>query len=142
MAEIGLENKLITVFSHSDRPPHPDPEQALYGGFIQNNDKPTMQEVRLASLQDLTANDYTFYDKRLQEMLWRYKARNFPESLTEQERMQWDEFRYHRITEGMYPDDLTLEHYQEIIEELWMNAEPRDKQILESLAQYGDELLF
>lgn len=142
MAVVGLENKLLTVFSHSERPPHPDPEQALYSGFISNNDKPTMQEVRRATAQDLMLRDYTFYDKRLQEMLWRYKARNFPESLTEQEQAQWDEFRYQRITEGVYPDDLTLEEYQDIIEQLWMDAEPRDKEILEVLAQYGDELLF
>ncbi len=142
MAFADLENKLTAVYDGPRPEPHADPEQALYGGFIGNQDKPTMQEVRRASAADLAAMSYTFYDKRLQEMLWRYKARNFPESLSQQECELWDEFRYKRITEGVYAGDLTMEQYQEIIEQLWMDAEDKDKLVLEALAQYGDELLF
>jgi len=142
MQASGLENKIKAIYDGPRQPPHADPEQALYGGFIENHDKPTMQEVRKASAADFATIQFTFYDKRLQEMLWRYKARNYPESLTQEESELWQEFRYKRVTEGVYPGDLSMEQYQEIIEQLWMDADENDRAVLEALAQYGDELLF
>jgi exodeoxyribonuclease-1 len=33
-------------------------------------------------------------------LVWRYRARNWPELLSTNEKAQWDEFRHQRIQEG------------------------------------------
>jgi len=38
-----------------------------------------------------------FRDKRLPELLFRYRARNWPDSLSSSERGRWDEFRRQRL---------------------------------------------
>ena len=138
---VGLEQKLRDIFAEERAFDCKDPEQALYGEFVPAHDKPTMQQVRKASGQDLAETTYTFYDKRLQEMLFRYRARNFPESLNEQDRLQWADFCFQRLSEGLYPGDLTLEAFHHVIEEKWPNASEGQRKILQALANYGDELL-
>ncbi len=138
---VGLEQKLRDIFAEERTFDCKDPEQALYGEFVPAHDKPTMQQVRKASGQDLAETTYTFYDKRLQEMLFRYRARNFPESLNEQDRLQWADFCFQRLSEGLYPGDLTLEAFHQVIEEKWPNANDGQRRILQALANYGDELL-
>ncbi|HSG63145.1 MAG TPA: exodeoxyribonuclease I [Pseudomonadales bacterium] len=138
---IGLDQKLRDIFAVTRDFDCQDPEQALYGEFVPAHDKPTMQQVRRASGQDLAETTYTFHDKRLQEMLFRYRARNFPESLSEQDRLQWADFCFQRLSEGLYPGDMTLEMFHTLIEQKWHGATPAQRRVLEALAAYGDELL-
>jgi exodeoxyribonuclease-1 len=138
---VGLAQKLEDMFREERVFDSRDPEQALYSGFISDHDKPTMQQVRMASGQELADTTFTFNDKRLQEMLFRYRARNFPESLSEQDRLQWADFCMQRLSEGMYPGDLTLEAFHDAIESRWHNASDAQRKILQALANYGDELL-
>ena len=59
-----------------------------------------MDELRLTRMEDLAAFDVRlFKDKRLPEMLFRYRARNYPSSLDQAERGVWDEYR-RRLFEG------------------------------------------
>jgi len=138
---IGLDQKLRDIFSEERSFENKDPEQSLYGAFVPAQDKPTMQQVRLANAQDLTNTTFTFNDKRLQEMLFRYRARNFPESLSEQDRLQWSDFCFQRLSEGLYPGDLTLEAFHEAIENCWPLANEAQQKVLQDLITYGDELL-
>jgi exodeoxyribonuclease-1 len=80
--------------------PRRDPERQLYEGFIADDDKTVMAQVRAASSHELTQHNFVFRDKRLREMLWRYKARNFPASLSTAERGQWLEFCRDRLENG------------------------------------------
>ncbi len=66
-----------------------NPDTALYGSFIPNADKHLIQAVRDASPAELRDHQFAFSDPRLPELLFRYRARNWPEVLTDEERTQW-----------------------------------------------------
>jgi exodeoxyribonuclease-1 len=75
-------------------------------------------------------------------MLFRYRARNFPQTLSPAERAQWDEFRLQRITEPDAPGALDMEAYQALIDTLLAQQRPAgERELLEALLEYGDALL-
>ncbi|MDB5181559.1 MAG: exonuclease [Candidatus Saccharibacteria bacterium] len=78
-----------------------DPECQLYDGFIPDGDKAKMAVVRAAGAEQLRGFDPGFSDKRLHQMLVRYKARNYPSSLTDTERAEWEAYRAERLRRGL-----------------------------------------
>lgn len=73
----------------------------LYDGFIEDRaDKQKMSVVRAASPDELKGLDITFTDQRLQALLLLYKARNFPKTLSEEERATWQQFRERKLYGG------------------------------------------
>lgn len=90
-----------------------NPDTALYGKFIPNADKRLMQEVREASPAELRDRRFVFSDARLPELLFRYRARNWPEILSSDERLQW---REHCRINWETSDHLTLEGFQSALE--------------------------
>ena len=140
----GLSAKLLEVFSSDNFPPKIDPDTMLYsGGFASNNDKNTMTEVRASSPEQLREGGIYFEDDRYNELLFRYRARNFPDSLSEDERQQWQEFCYQRLTDPEAGASLTMEDFLERMHELLAQREddPDACAILNALLDYSDELL-
>lgn len=90
-----------------------NPDTALYGKFIPNADKQLMHEVRDASPAELRDRRFGFLDARLPELLFRYRARNWPEILSSEERLQWQE---HCRVNWETSDHLTLEGFQSALE--------------------------
>lgn len=70
-----------------------DVEQRLYEGFLNDKDKIKMAAVRAANADELADFHPEFTDERLPELLLRYKARQFPASLSDDERVQWEAYR-------------------------------------------------
>lgn len=95
-----IRQKLQDIFRRPDPTPAEDPESALYEGFLPDADKRLMQRVRRSAPDDLCAERFPFQDSRLGQMLVRYRARNWPDSLDAAQRRIWDEWRYQRIIEG------------------------------------------
>ncbi|MCL2174196.1 exodeoxyribonuclease I, partial [Candidatus Saccharibacteria bacterium] len=56
-------------------------------------DRARVRAVAAASAEELADFHPTFTDERLPELLLRYKARNFPTSLSENEQKQWENYR-------------------------------------------------
>jgi exodeoxyribonuclease-1 len=75
----------------------PDVEAQLYDGFIGDRDRIRVETVRNASERELADFHPTFDDERLPPLLLRYKARNYPSTLSEAETMTWEEWRAERI---------------------------------------------
>ena len=120
-----------------------DPERMLYSGFFSDADQRVMAQVRAATPEALRDASYPFEDKRLPELLFRYRARNFPGSLTEAEQAQWEEFRYARLTDPAAGAPIVLDDYFARIEELQSNPalSPARQALLQDLLNYGDSLL-
>jgi exodeoxyribonuclease-1 len=140
----GLTEKLAEVFGQQDFPAHNDPDLMLYsGGFFSQNDKNTMSRVRNSSPEQLRDNSFSFEDSRLPEMLFRYRARNYSDTLLTDEKLHWQEYCYQRLTDPQYGASITLEDYQEKIHTaLDDNATTeRDRTILQTLLDYTDDLL-
>lgn len=77
-----------------------DVDARLYEGFFDDQDKTKMGVVRAASADELGSLDLSFKDGRLEALLPLYKARNFPKSLTTEERMTWEKFRERKLLGG------------------------------------------
>lgn len=77
-----------------------DVDAALYDGFISDHDKTLMSVVRAAEADEIAGLSADFTDQRLHELLPLYKARNFPESLSDEERNAWEVFRTRKLLDG------------------------------------------
>ena len=53
----------------------------------------------MTPVEELSQLQLAFDDARLPEMLFRYRARNWPESLSKDEKVRWDCFRKQRMTD-------------------------------------------
>jgi len=78
-------------------PESPEPEQAIYDGFLNDRDRVKVEAVRNADKNKLADFHPDFDDVRLPELLLHYKGRNFPETLSEQENEKWESFRRARL---------------------------------------------
>jgi exodeoxyribonuclease I len=135
-----ITEKLQTAFSLSQFAPRTDPERQLYDGFISPADKSLAQTLRDARGADL-AQPFLFSDARLQQMVLRYKARNFPEVLSAEERAQWFSFCQTRLSQG---EDGILSVYQlrDKIREIDAAQELNKAQkiVLQQLFRYAEDL--
>jgi len=90
----GLIDKLIEIWNN--RPEYPtasDVEGQLYDSFVPDSDKPRIKKVRECTPEELADFHPKFDDERLPELLFRYKARNFPSTLSKDEESQWVNYR-------------------------------------------------
>jgi exodeoxyribonuclease-1 len=79
----------------------PDADAALYdGGFFDDNDKRLMSVIRAAKPSQISEVEPNLHDVRLRTLLPRYKARNFPSSLTDEERAEWEKYRHSVLLDG------------------------------------------
>lgn len=74
-----------------------DVEHQLYVGFMNDKDKGRCSVVRAADATELADFHPQFADERLTELLFRYKARQFPASLTELEHASWEQYRVQKL---------------------------------------------
>lgn len=136
-----LAEKVRAVFAQRELPPREDPERMLYNGFIGDADKRLMARLREADAETLADARWHFQDVRLNELQWRYRARHFPASLTDGERMRWMEFCTRRLTEGGEGVQ-SIAQLRARIRELDESAQlgKREKILLQQLYRYADEL--
>ncbi|NRP26714.1 MULTISPECIES: exodeoxyribonuclease I [unclassified Marinobacterium] len=139
--EPNLREKLMAVYQE-DRDAIADPDLQIYsGGFFSNDDKKLIDRVREADEESLYELQLPFQDPRLEEMLLRYKARNFPETLTDEEQLSWEEFRAQKLLKGT-GGYLTFEAlYAELnrIAEL-PETTAEQRAILEDIALYAESI--
>jgi exodeoxyribonuclease-1 len=139
-------NKILAlvkgVYDVAREPHSTDPEWDLYGGFFGESDRQLMDRVRASTGASLAKQSFPFEDPRLPDLLFRYRARNFPESLGSEERSHWQEYCFERITR----DDLGVLHLERLLEEIAVIREvsaddPQAMKLMDSLEAYTDTLL-
>ncbi len=92
--------------------PQTDPDLSLYSGpFFSEDDRRRMQQIRETPVDQLAGLHFAFDDARLPEMLFRYRARNWPETLNETERQRWDEYRQTRLFDADGGGAIQLDEY-------------------------------
>ena len=116
-----------------------DVDEDLYGGFVGNEDRRTLQKLRTLNGAQLAAKPPVFDDVRLNELVFRYRARNFPETLCTGEQEQWAVHRAHRLHNGAGGGS-TLEAFFERIDALGEDADERGQGILGALVDYATEI--
>ena len=137
-----LTAKINAIFTKPDYENNDDPDAALYGGgFFSANDKRKMELVRTADPDALRVMSIPFEDPRLPEMLFRYRARNWPESLSDDEQIQWLQYRQQRLTGETNEKILTLSKFFEAIEECRKDdITDNQKTVLDKIDLYGKKV--
>ena len=136
---VGLNEKISRVFASTAREFSDDPDFNLYGGFFSDSDKHNMEVIRATPAEQLVKLDLVYQDVRLPQMLFRYRARNYIGTLTENERLEWDEFRHERLTDPALPMNLT--RFQAALAALENEGQPSQlsdsqKQVIQQLKHY------
>lgn len=103
--------------------PSTDVEGQLYDGFVPDADKPKCAAVRSADGHSLADFHPNFSDGRLNELLLRYKARWFVESLAEDERITWETYRTAKLTTTMPEYLATLSKLAETAQDMFVLEE-------------------
>lgn len=96
----------------------PDPELALYSGFIPDHDRRQFGLIRDLDGHELAGMSLQFDDPRLPDLLFRYRARNWPESLTGDERDRWTDYRRRRLVDDPELSSIRLDDYRQHIARL------------------------
>jgi len=134
-----LSRKLQQVHGDQQFPPITDPDQNLYGGgFFSDRDRALMEDIHDMSINDLAKTRMKFEDPRLSEMLFRYRARNWPHSLSQEERVRWNTFRHNRVTNPDADCGITLSEYRKQLAKKVMqpDVKERERKIISALADW------
>jgi len=102
----ALRQKVVEVFAQpaDGFEESTDPDRMLYsGGFFSSSDRHLMNKILAIAPKDLGKHLWTFQDARLSVMLFRYRARNYPETLGMDELELWNRDRRARLVETNDP---------------------------------------
>lgn len=139
--QAGVDSKILQIYSEQEFAPITDPDQALYGGgFFSDGDRRLMECVRTSSVAELAGLQLDFADARLPEMLFRYRARNWPDSLSADEKVRWDGYRQDRLTNPQSDVGITMSDYRSRLAKMMVDTElaERERGILSELADWPD----
>ena len=133
-----VQDKLRHVFSNEQFADKGDPEQQLYGGFLGSRDRDLCRAVLQADPQALREQPWPFDDLRLPQLLIRYRARNYPDSLTTEEQLHWQTFCKQRLLGSEPGAPLTLAGFAEAVAQL--TQQERATAVIQEWQQYVDNL--
>jgi exodeoxyribonuclease-1 len=139
----ALGQKLAHAYALSAErfPAAQDAELAIYQGFPSEPDKRLMAKVRAATPEQLAAGGFTFTAPKYNDLLFRYRARNWPASLTADEEAQWQAYRKTRLTEATPATSLTLADFRTKVSDLKADPAYAPKaDLLAQLSEWGDQV--
>ena len=119
-------------------PPRTDPDQMLYDGFVNDADRALCQQILKQEPAALATQSWPFTDARLPELLLRYRARNFPDSLSTDERDQWREHCQWQRQEGDFNQNMFTRALAE--ERARAGITPATTRALDALEQWVRDL--
>ena len=112
--------------------------QSLYDGFVADADKRLFARIRSSTPAGLAALAAELRDPRMPDLLFRYRARNWPDSLSPEERRQWDDYRRRRLGSDCGLSEYCFASYLETIAGLrGTRPEGADQALLDALESWG-----
>lgn len=133
-------DKVQAIYTSEDFTPSQDPEQQLYDGFIGDRDRRLCEQVRAADPAQLAQEQWPFDDERLPELLFRYRARNFPDTLNSEEQERWRLFCQKRLSALEWGAPNTLNTFAEAAAKLNETATPFQRAVLNEWQDYVEVL--
>ena len=133
-----IREKVLAIFAEAEPfVPSENVDAQLYNGFFSDADRAAMKIVLATDPQNLPALDITFADKRIEKLLFNYRARNFPGTLDENEQQRWLQHRRNVFTPEF------LQAWAEELEALYQqHAGDNEKlALIKALYQYAQEIV-
>jgi exodeoxyribonuclease-1 len=140
----GIAEKVRQVFARETKPvAAADTDIALYDCFFSDDDRPLLRTVRDTPPEQLGKHAFGFKDQRCAELLFRYRARNWPHTLDVDETQRWEIERRRRLETATPSTPRTLEEYFSEIAALRADESttPAQFAVLDQLEQWGRKIL-
>ncbi|AWA41108.1 exodeoxyribonuclease I [Pseudomonas sp. 22105] len=134
------KDKVSAIYASEDFTSSEDPEQQLYDGFIGDRDSRLCEQVRATDPGQLAREQWPFDDERLPELLFRYRARNFPDTLNFEEQERWRIFCRQRLSEPEWGAPNTLKSFAQAMEQWLLSATPMQAEVLVEWQNYVQAL--
>ncbi|WP_439293911.1 exodeoxyribonuclease I [Lonepinella sp. BR2882] len=116
--------------------PNENVETQLYSGFFSPNDRNNQNILRTLSPEQLANHGLTFEDKRVEQLLFHYRARHYFKTLNRTEQLQWERYRRRKLEKSAVDFEQRM---QSLIDE-YSNDEEK-LQLLHSVYEYASKLL-
>jgi exodeoxyribonuclease-1 len=125
----------VQVLAEPEQVMPDDVDFALYsGGFLSAHDKDLLASLPLMDPEGLSQWTQSFDDPRYKELLFRYRARNFPRSLTQGEWKRWQKIRRDKLM-GIHQVNTQASRIQDELMEISRRTDLEPHQI-EQLQQF------
>ena len=137
-----LSAKVQAVFSAPPENKTSDPDEMLYsGGFFTPADKQMMSRIITTRPENLAGAGLSFRDSRLDEMLFRYRGRHYPETLDTEDAAQWLKYCRERLN-SENPKVLGFSAFQQALQEAYTEVEGDSAKqvVLQKLESYSQAL--
>ncbi|MDP3310434.1 MAG: exodeoxyribonuclease I, partial [Polaromonas sp.] len=115
----------------------PDVDEDLYGGFINNDDRRRLNKLRALPPAELAHSRTGFDDQRLEELVFRYRARNFEATLSPEDTERWEAHRAARLLEGE-SGARNVDAFLAALDVLSETADARAQEVLGALYEYAE----
>lgn len=132
-----------TLYAAEPLPRMLDAESALYQGFISEADRVATRNVIRATSDELARLQTQLQDERLRELLFRFRARYAPESLSAEEAARWQTLRRSRLLDEEGGAGMHAQRYFAEIERLRADPESTGREwlLLDELEAWGQHVL-
>jgi exodeoxyribonuclease-1 len=134
----GLDDKIHQLFSKESADIE-DVDSALYQGFIADQDKSKLAQLRQMTPEELANHSFRFQDSRLPELVFRYRARNWSQTLSSEEQQRWHQHCARALQQPDYGCPRSLAEVQQQLPELRQTF-PEQSQLLNDLENYYQQL--
>lgn len=132
----AVREKVLAIFSEErEYSVSNNIETTLYDGFFEPSDKNNMAILRELKPEELAHHGLRFHDPRIEPLLFHYRARHYPETLTRSEQIRWQKYCYQQLDEKL----ADFEHSLETLLNQYAD-QPEKTALLEALAQYAETL--
>jgi exodeoxyribonuclease-1 len=138
-----LSGRWSEVFARPESASPVDVDQDLYGSFLGDADRGRLNRLRGCDPADPAWREAGFDDPRLPELVFRYRARNFPATLTPEEIPRWQahcQARLLRGEGGALSTEALLLRLDQLQEQAAEREDERAEVILSELYDYADAI--
>ena len=116
-----------------------DVDQGLYDKFVDNADRRICNQIQTLSIDEIASFQPSFKDKNLSTLFLHFKARNYPQTLSENESEDWFEIVQSRVQDGEH-GYLSFDAFEHQLEAL--SEDSPEKQFLwQQLSKYSQSFL-
>ncbi|WP_157990139.1 exodeoxyribonuclease I [Candidatus Erwinia haradaeae] len=132
-----IQEQVIQLYKTKTKPIYlGDVDTQIYNGFFNNADRSAINTICNTSAENLLTLNFTFYDKRIEQLFFRFRARNFPNLLTSAEKIAWLKHR-RTILNPIY-----IQEYKNKLKLLYEKhyANPTKRMRLQALLDYTKDI--
>lgn len=133
-----LQQKVVEIYQQPNtHRTESNPDYLLYQGFSSDADKAVMQKIHQTAPEHLGSAEFLFQQDSLNQLLFLFRARNYPGTLTHDEMRKWQRYCHDKLTLGLDNPARTVEEFLLALEQATeeTQGDPQKLKILQALYQ-------